>query len=83
MIAMHIFFDSVWNAYVNDARPIVAAIVAALVGGIVSGFFVHWLTRAKGPEATRDVDNEEWRELLSALIKIEMYEVDAKLPVTR
>jgi hypothetical protein len=80
MIAMPPLFASVWNTYVKDAVPIVAAIIAALVGGISSGFFVHWLTRSREQEASvRDSDKEEWRELLSALTKIEMYEADRNI----
>lgn len=83
MIALHSFFDSIWKACAREAVPILAAVLAALVGGAVSAFLVHWLTRTKGHEAARDSDNEEWRELLSALIKIEMHEADSKLPVPR
>ena len=80
MTAMHPLFETVWNTYIKDAMPIVAAIIAALVGGIASGFFVHWLTRAREQKASvRDSDREEWRELLSALTKIEMYEADKNI----
>jgi membrane protein DedA with SNARE-associated domain len=83
MTAMHLFFDSGWSAFVDNAMPIVSATLAALVGGLLGGFFVYWLTRASGQEAVRDAENEELRELLSALTKIEMYQVDRNLPVTR
>lgn len=83
MIAIHRFFDSIWNTYTRDVVPIVAAIIAALVGGLVSGFLVHWFTRAKKEEEVRDSDIDELRELLSALTKVEMYESDGRVPVTR
>lgn len=75
MIAMHPLFDSVWNTYIKDSMPIVAAIIAALVGGTTGGFLVHWLIRSREQEALEsDSDQAEWQELLSALTKIEMYE---------
>ena len=74
MIPMRGLFESVWSMYAKDAMPIVAATVAALIGGTGSGFLVHWLTRSREQEAPlRDADKEEWRELLSALTKVQMY----------
>jgi len=58
-----------------NSMPIVAAIIAALVGGIASGLLVYWLTRSREREASmRDFETDEWRELLSALTKIQLYE---------
>jgi hypothetical protein len=58
-----------------NSMPIVAAIIAALVGGIASGFLVYWLTRSRVREASMpDFETDEWRELLSALTKIQLYE---------
>lgn len=75
---------SVWDTYIKDSIPIVAAAVAALVGGIGSGFLAHWLTRSRKQEASvGDSEKDEWRELLSALTKIEMYEADRNMPSAR
>ena len=72
---------SVWDINISESMPIVAAMIAALVGGIGSGFLAHRLTRSRKQEAiVRDSDRDEWRELLSALTKIEMYEADRNVP---